>query len=124
MARLPRPAALPSLTGSICCLHLVSHSAPRLAPPTTSGSISEPIGPRPACVSTPEAGSAESNRSSLSGPRHTQLDTRLVNDHVSPSAPGAPIAPVGTHTNNPGNLPQKSAPGSAGWPSVLPGRVP
>src|SRR6266478_3108349 len=115
MARLPHPAAFPSSAGSIYYLRL-AHSVLRLAPPTTSESTSEPIGPRPACVGTPEAGSAESNRNSPSGPRRTRLDTRPVSDRVSPPAPGVPIAPVGTHTNNLGNLPQKSAPGSAGSP--------
>src|ERR1044071_2256706 len=66
----------------------------------------------------------ESNRSSLSDPRRTPLDTRPANNHVSPPTPGAPNAPVGTHTNNPGNPPQRSAPGSTGSPSALPGRAP
>src|SRR5216683_412331 len=124
MARLPHLAAFPSSAGSIYCLHPAPHSAQRLAPPTTSGSTSEPIGPRPACVGTPAAGSAESNRNSPSGPRRTRLDTRPVSDRVSPPAPGAPIAPVGTHTSNPGSRPQRSAPGSTGSPSALPGRAP
>src|ERR1035438_1891086 len=72
----------------------------------------------------PEAESAESNQNSLSGPRHTPLDTRPANDRVSPPTPDAPSAPVGTHTNNPGSLPQRSAPGSTGSPFVLPGREP
>src|SRR6266852_8336420 len=66
----------------------------------------------------------KSNRNSPSGPRHTRLDTRPANDRVSPPTPGALIAPVGTHTSNPGNPPQRSVPGSTGSPSVLPGRVP
>src|SRR5205085_7576547 len=73
---------------------------------------------------TPEAENAESNRNSFSGPRRTPLDTRPVNDRVSPSTPGALNAPAGTHTNNPGNLPQRSAPGLTGSPSALPGLVP
>src|SRR5674476_999899 len=40
------------------------------------------------------------------GPRHTPPDTRLALARVSPPAPGAPSAPVGTHTSNPGNPPQ------------------
>src|SRR5947199_6418537 len=125
MARLPRLVAFPSSAGSICCyLRPAPHSVPQLAPPTTSGSTSGPNRPRPACVSTPEAESAESNRNSPSSPRHTQLDTRPANDRVFPPTPGVLTAPVGTRTSNPENLPQKSAPGSAGSPFVLPGRVP
>src|SRR5215471_6692398 len=121
---LPRPVAFPSSAGSIGCLRPAPDSVPQLAPATTSGSTSGPTGPRPACVHTPEVGSVESNRNSLSGPRHTRLDTRPANDRVSPRAPDGPSEPVGTHTNNPGNLPQKSAPGLAGLPFALPGRAP
>src|SRR5262249_12473094 len=122
--RLPRPAASPSSAGSICCLHPLPHSVPLLPPLAKFGSTSEPIGPRSTQPSTPSAENAGSNPNSLSGPRHKQLDTRPANDDVSPPAPGAPNAPAGTHTNNPGNLPQRSAPGSTGSPLVLPGRVP
>src|ERR1035437_8243338 len=72
----------------------------------------------------PEAESAESNRNSLSGPRHTPLDTRPAHDRVSPPTPGGLTAPVGTHTSNPGNPPQRSATGSTGSPFALPGRAP
>ena len=78
----------------------------------------------PMRVRTPAVVHAESNRNSLSGPRRTRLDTRPVNGRVSPPTPGALIAPVGTHTSNPGNPPQRSAPGSTGSPFVLPGRAP
>src|SRR4029077_6228733 len=97
---------------------------PLPALPATSGSTAEPSGPRPVGVRTPEVENAGSNRNSLSGPRHTPLDTRPANDRVSPLTPGAPNAPVGTHTNNPGNLPQRSAPGSTGSPFVFTGHMP
>src|ERR1019366_4152344 len=118
------PAASLSSAGSIYCLRPAPHSALLLAPPATSGSTARPNGPPPACAHMPEAESAESNQNSLSGPRHTPLDTRPANGRVSPPTPDAPSAPVGTHTSNPGSPPQKSAPGSTGSPFVLPGRAP
>src|SRR5579863_2685051 len=112
--RLPHPAASPSSTGSPGCLHLVLHSAPPPAPPTTSGSTAEPTGPRSACAGTPTVGNGESNRNSSSSPRRTPLDSRPEDGRVSPPAPGAPNAPAGTHTNNPESPIQRSAPGSTG----------
>src|SRR5215469_15497574 len=103
---LPRPAAFLSPPGSIDSLRSVLHSPPPPAPPTNSGPTSVPYGPQSELVSTPSVASAESNRNSLSSPRHTRLDTRPANDRVSPLTPGAPNAPAGTHTNNPGNPPR------------------
>src|SRR5271166_1971511 len=94
MARLPRPAASLSLAGSIYCLHLVPHSVPLLAPPTTSGSTAEPTGPRPGRAGKLAVESAESNRNSLSGPRRIRLDTRPASDRVSPPAPDGLYYPV------------------------------
>src|SRR5580704_10667659 len=121
---LLRPAVSPSPDGSIYCLRPAPLSALRLTLPATCGSIAGPAGPPPDRAHMPEVAHAESNRNSLSGPRHTPLDTRPANDLVSPPTPGALIAPAGTHTNNPGSLPRISAPGSTGSPFALPGRVP
>src|SRR5260370_364600 len=58
------------------------------------------------------------------GPRHHPLYAQPRYHRVSPPAPGAPSAPVGTHTSNPGSRPQRSAPGLTGSPFALPGHVP
>src|SRR5919199_1724812 len=68
VARLPRPVASPSSAGSIYCLRPVPHSVPQPALPATAGSTSEPTGPRPVRVHTPEVANAESNRRTT---RHT-----------------------------------------------------
>src|SRR5258708_19500870 len=66
----------------------------------------------------------EHDPSSLSGPRHTPLDTRLSHARVSPPAPGGPTGRDGTQRSNLRNLLQRSAPGSTGSPSVPLGRAP
>ena len=123
-AKSLRLAAFPSSSGSTCPARLRLRPVPRLGFPATSGSVSVRSGPPLASAGTPSACRAESNRSSLSSPRHTPPDTRLSDDRVSPPAPDAPSGRDGTHRSNPRNRLRRSAPESTGSPSAPLGPAP